>query len=261
MNFEMLEFLTIFIIFVGVVIFMMVFYVIGLQYGKCNIKSHDKEDTGESGPIIVGLLGMLAFLLAFIFSIASSQHELRKQNVLAEANFIGTAYMRSGLLDAKYANEVKQLLREYVDVRLKAAQGGDIDIAIESSLKIHNLLSVQVLSAAKEKPNTNTSLMIQSVNDVTDMHEKRVMGIFHNRIPNSVWIALFIIIALTMITLGIQIDFTNKRIFVSVLTMLLSFAVLVTLVVAIDRPSISGLIPVEQQAMIDLQNAIKPVEK
>lgn len=119
---------------------------------------------------------MLAFVLAFTFSIASSQHELRKQNVIEEANAIGTAYLRTDLIDIKYATEVKRLLRVYVDIRLKAAKTGEIDSAIDRWVEIHDLLWMHVSSAAKEHPSTNTSLMIQFANEVIDMHEKRVMG-------------------------------------------------------------------------------------
>ena len=260
MDFEKLELFPIIIVFLGVTLFMLMFYEVGYQYGKHSINRQDKEAVGALGPMVGGLLGMLAFVLAFTFSIATSQHELRKQNVLDEANSIGTAYLRTDLLDSQYADELKQLLREYVNIRLQAAQGGDMDYTIKRSLEIHDLLWAQVLLAAKEKPNTNTSLVIQSVNEVIDMHEKRVMGALRNRIPSTVWIALFAIIALAMITLGAQIGFTSKRRFVAALTMVLSFAVLVTLVVDIDRPQ-TGLISVKQQAMINLQNAISPVVK
>jgi hypothetical protein len=69
---------------------------------------------------------MLAFILAVTFSMAASQHDVRKQNVLEEANSIGTAYLRSDLIDKQYGTEVKRLLREYVNVRLKAASGSDL---------------------------------------------------------------------------------------------------------------------------------------
>ena len=97
--------------------------------------------------------------------------------------------------------------------------------------------------------------MIQSTNDVIDMHEKRVTGALRNRIPGSVWIALFAITALTMITMGVQVGLTGKRRLVAVIPMILAFAVLVTLVVDLNRPQ-SGLITVGQQSMVDLQSSM-----
>lgn len=198
---------------------------------------------------------MLAFVLAITFSMASSQHDLRRHNVLEEANSIGTAYLRADLIDKQRGIEVKRLLREYVDVRLKAASGSDITTAIAKSVEVHNLLWAQVSAAAVEKPGTNSSLMIQSTNDVIDMHEKRVTGALHNRIPGSVWIALFAITSLTMITMGVQVGLTGKRRLVAVIPMVLAFAVLVTLVVDLNRPQ-SGMITVEQRSLVDLQRSI-----
>jgi hypothetical protein len=202
--------------------------------------------------IFGGLLAMLAFVLAFTFSMASSQNDVRKQNVLEEANYIGTSYLRADLLDKQYEIEVKRLLREYVKARLEAAAGSNIDVAIAKSVEFHNLLWAQVSSAAGESPNTNTSLMVQSINDVIDMHEKRITGALRNRIPDVVWIALVAIVALTMITMGTQVGFTGKRRLVAVFPLILAFAVLVTLVVDLNRPQ-SGLITVGQQSMADLQ--------
>lgn len=70
--------------------------------------------------------------------------------------------------------------------------------------------------------------------------------------------ALVVIIALTMITMGTQIGFAGKRRFFAVLTMVLAFASLIILVVDMNCP-IHGLITVEQQSMINLQNVINPI--
>jgi len=255
MNFELFESLPIAWFYIGITIIMLAFFEVGYHFGLHAQTRQDKEAPTSLGPMVGGLLGMLAFVLAFTFSMASSQHDLRKHNVLEEANSIGTAYLRTDLLDKQYGIEAKSLLREYVDIRLKAASGSDINTALEKSVEIHKLLWTQVSSAALENPSTNTSLMIQAINDVIDMHEKRVTGALHNRIPISVWIALAAITALTMIVLGTQVGFAGKRRLIAVIPLSLAFAVLVTLVVDLNRPQ-NGLITVGQQSMIDLQSSM-----
>lgn len=255
MNFELLESIPAAGYFVVVAVFMLAFGEIGYQFGVRAKVRQDKEASASLSPMVGGLLGMLAFVLAFTFSLASSQHDLRKHNVLGEANAIGTAYLRADLVDTQYGIEVKRLLREYADVRLAAASGKDLDAALAKSVEIHRLLWKQVALAANENPNTNTALLIQSVNELIDMHEKRVTGALRNRIPGSVWIALAAIIALTMITMGVQVGLTGKRRFVAVVPLILAFAVLVTLVVDLNRPQ-SGLITVGQQSMVDLRGSM-----
>ena len=255
MNPGLFESLPIAAIYVLSVVLMLTFGEVGYQFGVRARTRQDKEAPTSLGPMVGGLLGMLAFVLAFTFSMAASQYDLRKKNVLDEANAIGTAYLRADLLDKQYGIEVRRLLREYVDVRLQGVSRRGLDVALARSGEIHKLLWSQVSQAAKARPSTNTALMIQSVNDVIDMHEKRVTGGLYNRIPGSVWIALAIITALTMITMGMHVGSTGKRRFAAVISLSLAFAMLVTLVVDLNRPQ-SGLITVGQQSMIDLQKSM-----
>ena len=176
---------------------------------------------------------------------AADQYNLRKQNVLDEADAIGTAYLRT------------DLLREYVDVRLNAVTyAHNLEAALTRSAEIHALLWNRVSSAAIAQPNTNTALMVQSINDLIDMHEKRIIAGLHSRIPDSIWLALIVICILTMITMGIQMGLSGKRRLVAVIPLSLAFAVLVTLVIDLDRPQ-KGLIIIGQQSMIDLQQEMQ----
>ncbi len=252
----MLQSLPIAVTYAGVFLLILVACEIGYQFGK-RVQTHTVEEVPASlGPMVGGLLGMLAFVLAMTFSIAVSQNDLRKATVLDEANAIGTAYLRADLLDAQYRTEVKRLLREYVDVRLKAVTTGDVQAGIRRSVEIHTLLWGQVSRAALDAPSTNTALMVQATNDVIDMHEKRVTAGLRNRIPATIWMTLFAIAVLTMITLGVQTGLARKRALVAVVPLALAFAALIVLVVDLDRPQ-TGLIKVGQQAMVDLQNGMR----
>ena len=257
MNVGLFESLPVGLIYVGFALHMLASYEVGYKLGARGGVRQDEDAHTSIGPMVGGLLGMLGFVLAITFSMAAYQHDIRKQNVLEEANTIGTAYLRADLLDRQYATRLKRLLREYVDIRLKAASGTDLDAALAKSFEIHSRLWTEVSTAAVKSPNTNTSLMIQSINDVIDMHEKRVTGGLRNRIPDSVWIALSAITAVTMITMGMQAGFTGERRLVAVITLSLAFAAVVTLVADLNRPQ-SGLITVGQQAMVDLHPGMDP---
>ena len=228
---------------------------VGFRFGMRARSRQHKEAPGSLGSIVAGLLGMLAFVLAFTFSMAAGQFDTRKKNVLDEANAVGTAYLRTDLVDSSFGAPMRGLLRQYVDVRLQAASGGDLDAAIARSVEIHGRLWRHAAEAARASPNTNSALLVQSVNELIDLHEKRLTGALHNRIPDTVWLALVMITALTMVTMGVQVGLTGKRRLVAVLPLSLAFAVLVTLVVDLNRPQ-GGLIKVGQQAMIELQRSM-----
>ncbi len=58
-----------------------------------------------------------------------------------------------------------------------------------------------------------------------------------------------------MITMGAEVGLTGKRRLVAMIPLVLAFAVLVALVVDLNRPQ-SGLITVGQQSMVDLQRSM-----
>jgi len=228
---------------------------IGYQFGKEVQRRTAEVIPAALGPMVGGLLGMLAFVLAMTFSMASARHDLRRANVLDEANAIGTAYLRSDLLEPPYGTEVKKLLREYVDIRLQAANGAEVNAVIVHSVEIHKLLWAQVSAAGLSAPSVNTSLMVQATNNVIDMHEKRVSGALRSRIPRSIWVALFAISILTMITMGTQTGLMGRRVLMAVIPLSLAFAALIVVVVDLDRPQ-AGLIKVSQEAMVNLQSGM-----
>ena len=255
MSLGFLETTPIAIVCLGVTALMLVFGEVGYRLGVHARNRHDWQAPASLGPMVGALLGMLAFVLAFTFSMASSQHDLRKRNVLQEVNAIGTAYLRADLAEAPQRDEMKQLLREYVEVRLRGTSPLELEAAIARSVAIHRLLWAEATAAARAAPSPNTALVVESVNTLIDMHEQRVTGALRNRVPGSVWIALVAIITLTMVTLGTQVGLTGNRRLGAVIPLILAFAVLVVLVVDLDRPQ-TGLITVGQQAMVGLQRSL-----
>ena len=243
------------VVYLAISLLMLAFIEIGYQLGE-RLKTRNEKDTIASmGPMVGGLLAMLAFVLAFTFSLAFNQYEARKKVVVDEANAIGTAYLRADLITEPFSKEVKRLFQDYVDIRLQAAQGIDLKGAIAESVVIHKQLWEQVSSAALMQPGPNTSLAVQSINNVIDIHELRVSAGIRNRIPGIVWVTLGVISALAMITIGLQIGLVSKRRFLAGLPMSLAFAVVVALVVDLDRPD-KGMLSVGQEAMINLKESM-----
>jgi hypothetical protein len=238
-----------------VVLLILLSFEAGYQISNRARTPDDKDTSSTLGPMVGGILGMLAFVLAFTFSTAASQYNLRKQAVLDEANAINTAYLRADLIDEQYRAEVKSLLRDYVNTRLQGVKIGHLKAAIARSIELHKLLWVQVSSAAKTTPTINTSLLVQSINNVINMHEKRVTAAIYNRIPDSIWLMLLATSILTMVTVGTQVGFSMSRRLIAIVPLALAFAALTTVIVDLDRPQ-TGLIKVGQQAMISLQSSM-----
>ena len=98
---------------------------------------------------------MLAFVLAFTFSMAATQNDKRKQGVLDEANAIGTAYLRTELLPAEEGAVLRQQLSEYVNERLRAVDQSNLASAPARSVELHAQMWAQVAAAARKDANTD----------------------------------------------------------------------------------------------------------
>ncbi len=251
---ELFESLSILSIFIGTAAFILLSFEVGYQISKYT-QSHYKGNADTSqGPMVGGMLAMLAFVLAFTFSMAASRFDEKKQTVLNEANAINTAYLRADLIAQPHRAEVKRLLREYVDIRLQGIEGIEkitVEMAMAKSLELHKLLWTQAMLTAEQNP--QNLLLIQSINEVINIHHKRLTVAVHDRIPDDIWLTLYAITAFAMVTMGSQAGLARTRRFSQVIPMVLAFSALITLIADLDRPAQLGLIKVSQEAMIDLE--------
>jgi hypothetical protein len=201
-------------------------------------------------------LGLLAFLLAFTFGLASSRFDTRKEFVLDEANAIGTCYLRAGTLP-EGNQEIRALLREYVDVRLQSLRSGELWRGMRGSEELHNRLWAQAEAVAKKNSGSMVvGLFVQSLNEVIDLHAKRVWAAFYNRIPGSIWIALYSVAVLALGAMGYHGGLAGTSRSLAILAVAFTFSLVMWLIADLDRPHEGSLI-VSQQPLIDLRNSMK----
>lgn len=233
---------------------------IGFRLGRHRRADSENEQGAPIGSMVGATLGLLAFMLAFTFGMAESRFDARKQLVLEEANAVGTAYLRAGLLPEPELSAIRSLLREYVTVRIEGVKSGKIERAIARSEELQDeLWSVTVNLAEKNPGSIITGLFIQSLNEVIDLHSKRVTAGLRNRIPGTIWVALYFVTIVAMAAMGYQAGLTATRSITTVIALLLTFSAVLLLIADLDRPQ-QGLLKVSQQAMVDLQMKLsKPV--
>ena len=251
MSKELFDSLSIFSIFIGTVAFVLISFEVGYQISKYAQSHYEGKVDTSQGPMVGGMLAMLAFVLAFTFSMAASRFDDRKETVLNEANAINLAYLRADLIAKPHRTEVKNLLREYVDIRLHGLKNKEV--ALTRSLELHELLWEQATLAAEKNPQALNLLLIQSINEVINIHHKRLNVAILDRIPGVIWLTLFAITAFAMVAVGSQVGLARTRRFNQIIPMVLAFSALITLITDLDRPAQLGLIQVSQEAMITLE--------
>ncbi len=205
------------------------------------------------------ILGLLALLIAFTFSMALSLFEVRRDALLNEANAIGTTALRARLLPAPYNAESLKWLREYIQIRLGLARSTpslpETTAAITRSNTIQEALWQQVKAvAAKDNAMVPTGLFIQSLNEMIDDQEKRLSAVA-NRVPNIILIALYGIAIFAGAFSGYASGLEVQRARLPIYAMAVLVAAMILLIQDLDRPN-AGFIKLNQQPLIDVAASI-----
>jgi hypothetical protein len=253
---EPLDVFPIWLLFVLVCVLTGLVMEAGYRFGKGRRDRSVDEKEAPVGAMVGSILALFAFLLAFTFGMAGSRFEARRQAVLEEANAIGVTHLRTRLLAEPYRDESAKLLREYVDLRVRGIKEGKVVEAIARSEEIHQLLWAEAGKAADKNPGPMTSLYVQSLNQMIDLHARRVQVGIRSRIPFSIWAGLYCLALLAMGAVGYQSGLAATRRSPAMLALVVAFSGVLGLIADLDRPQ-EGVITVSQEAMTDLQNRMR----
>src|SRR5580698_5198901 len=89
---------------------------IGVAFRKRDIP--DEDTRHDLDLAVAATLTLLGLIIGFSFSMATSRYDQRKNLEEAEANAIGTEYLRADLLPAAAAAKTRELLTKYLDKRV-----------------------------------------------------------------------------------------------------------------------------------------------
>lgn len=227
----------------------------GFYLGK---RQHRRSPDGtkiEIGAVVTASLGLLAFMLAITFGTVASRYSERKQLLLDEVNAIGTLFLRADLLPNPEGREIKQGIYDYVTLRAEVSTGEDVPHKVKIATirfeEMHANLWSQAVAVTGQNPTPINALFLQSLNEVIDLHQKRVAVGFSHRMPSIFWITLFGLAILSMMLSGYNSGVSGgRRSIIATVGVTLAFSTMLLLIIALERP---GLIRISHELMIDLQ--------
>ena len=224
----------------------------GYRFGNLRHVHASDEKDGPVGAMVASILGLLAIMLAFTFHLAATRFDVPRQAVLAEANAIHTTYLRARLLPDPERSEIADLLRSDTEIRVQSVAEARIAEGIARSEGLHQQLWSRAVAAAEKDPRSiMTGLFLQSLNEVINLHSKRVFVGLRSRIPIGIWLSLFTLSVLGMASMGYQAGLSGTRRSPQMPILTLAFAGVLFLIVDLDRAH-EGSLRVSQQPMIDL---------
>jgi hypothetical protein len=241
-------------IFVLAVAAMLVAAEAGYRAGVYRRARSDEEKEGPVGAMVAATLGLLAFILAFTFNLAAGRLETRRELVVREANALGTTYLRSAMLPER-GPEIRALLRRYAELRIEAAQVRDITDIRRQSEELQTKIWDEATALARgHNGSIIVALFIQSLNEVIDVHTMRLAAL-RNRVPSVIWIAVFVLSSLSFAAMGYHGGLTRTQRSPAALVITICFAVVINLIVDLDRP-FEGFLRANQQPMVDARQGM-----
>jgi hypothetical protein len=211
--------------------------------------------------IAASMLGILALLLGFTFSLSLQRFDSRSVAVVDEANAIGTAYLRAQMLPAAVRGEVQQSLRDYLGLRVQASALTLVDrdaqqALAEKTTRAQSALWRLALQAAEEDPNpVKTGLFVQSLNELIDNFGRRDAAL-NRHVPEVVLLLLYATFLMAVAIVGYASGVAGHRASFASHVMVVLIVVLVFVILDLDRPR-RGQIQVSQSSLVELQAAIK----
>jgi hypothetical protein len=218
----------------------------------------DTELREDFGIILAATLTLLGLLIGFSFSMATNRYDQRKTYEEAEANAIGTEYVRVDLLPATDVETVRGLLRKYTDERIAFYQTHDDQKLNETNIRtaqLQNELWSAIRGPVKAQPTPVAALVAAGMNDVLNS-QGYSQAAFWNRIPIAAWTLM----AAVAFGSNLLVGYGSRSVKTSytlllILPLVVSFAFL--LVGDIDAPR-RGIIRVQPQNLISLAESLRP---
>lgn len=214
------------------------------------------ESRDDFGVVQAAALTLLALIIGFTFSMATTRYDLRKTYEEAEANAIGTEYVRAGLLPPADAARVQNMLLTYTDLRIafyRTRHDQELLRINADTAKLQDQMWAAVQTPALSQPTPVMALAVSGMNDVLNS-QGYTQAAWWNRIPEAAWAFLILTAVGCNLLVGYgshSIQVKSGLLFVMPLLVAISFL----LIADIDSPR-GGLIHVSPQNLAALWQSL-----
>jgi hypothetical protein len=213
-----------------------------------------EEEREVFGVIQAAILTLLGLLIGFTFSMAVSRYDQRKNYEEAEANAMGTEYVRAGLLPATDAARARDLLSKYLDQRILFYTTRDehqLEGINASTAELQTQLWSTVQACAAASPTPIVALAVSGMNDVLNSQGYTQFA-WGNRMPVAAWGLMTAIAVCCNLVIGYGASRRSRLLF---LVLPLAVSIAFFLIADIDSPR-RGLILVQPQNLISLSQSL-----
>lgn len=218
--------------------------------------------SSEEGFVLSGVLGLLALLMGFSFSMALARLEDRRDLMLAEASAVGYLDMLAEGLPPARAQALKADLAAYGAARLAAAEladGPERLAAARKAAELRTPLAAHVRAALRDGPPGPLAVALAGAYDTLEDTAVRRTALTRAHLPPRVLWLLATYATISAAMLGYALAGARGRHRVAAMTLYALIALAFGVILDIDRPR-AGAIMVDQapfaEAVAGLSGAV-----
>jgi hypothetical protein len=219
------------------------------------LREHEATLREPFGVLQGALLGVVGLILAFGLTLAVGRYEDRRAATVAEANAIGTTYLRAQLVAEPARTRSLELLRRYTDLALRISREVPNSSGMRRTTAAEGVLQRRLWGLAGETTShaplaTAPRLYVDSLNTTFDSQASRLSAL-NNRVPGAVLALEVFGAAAALGLLALHIALLGRG-----LVPMLAASMLVTLLLLVtfdlDRPT-RGVITVPSTPLVSVR--------
>jgi uncharacterized membrane protein (Fun14 family) len=232
---------------------------LGHRSGRSRTSKNTEASRAHINGIQAAILGLLALLLAFTFSLALQRFDTRSEAVVDEANAIGTAFLRADLLPPSLRDEARIAISRYLDARVQEAtlplpeQEARAKLNAAAAGAQGDIWGIAVRASQLNANSLTPHLFVEAVNQLIDSYGKRSAALSQH-VPGLVLSLLFVTLLLSGAILGFTAGVAAHRPSLATYVLVGLMVVSVFIVLDLDRPR-RGIIQVSHASLLELQSA------
>jgi hypothetical protein len=226
-------------------LFLFVLMLVCIESGRRVGRRRSEQDPAGwqagTGVIEGAMFGLLGLMLGFTFSAAMGRVETRRAQVVAEANAIGTAYLRLDLLPEREQPAIRDAFRRYTDARLRAYALVSEDLtaafaeADRATVLQGEIWRATVRAVQASGASTATMLLLPAVNEMIDVTAVRMMSArSHN--PPLFYVLIGLLLIVTSLLAGYAMARSSARNWLHILGFAVITTAVVYVIIDVDYP-------------------------
>jgi hypothetical protein len=231
---------------------------LGIVTGR-RLREHADTLREPFGVVQAALAGLVGLILAFGLTMAVGRYDARRGAVVAEANAIGTTYLRAQTLREPLRTRSLDDLVRYTDTTIRVSEAVPGSAAEEAAIRDGERLQRSLWGLAgealAESPTDSAPrLYVETLNEMIDMQTVHTSAL-NNRVPTAVLVVEVVGAAVALGVLALYLAILARG-WVTIVLAAAFVSMLLLITFDLDRPT-RGLVRVPDSPLIDLRASME----